>query len=835
MPRSGDMNAIAGHSGPTQIARQVTKQTLRLFMKSVIPYLCILAATLTIRGADTSGHQIAKTELLRAIERGDRPAWNRMLREGADVTARDADGNTPLHLAALHGHADCVRALLDRGADANATNNAAATPLIYGITDTEIVRALLEHHANPNAMTKLGMTPLLSAVTRGQSYEVAKLLIEAGAEVHGTREGPWDGGALYRAIESGDHRTIDLLFSKGVPIKASGNSFSPLDMAAMSGDLKTVKRLVEAGADVNYSADGYGDSPGHALNWAMWSENHDVAAYLIDHGSDLKFAPSINSQTPPMVWAGFSQAGDPTIAKMLVAKGLEVNTRNGHGESALFYALKTGEDTELTRYLRSVGAKEPEIFKRNKTIPSRAVPPVGPERAAMIRKSVQRAIDLMQHSSEVFLQRREACVSCHNQLHPALAYGMARERGFRVDELALGHQLKVQVENLDGAALEASRQLIFGGFEGAKGILALHALRYEADEAVLSQVRFLRETQTSQGRWFSSFGRAPMEEHSAFQRTAWNIRALKLYPRAGEEAATARCIERAMQWLRRTTPCTITQRANQLLGLHAGGEPREKLEEHIQALLAEQRSDGGWAQLSTRDSDAWATGLALYALYEPGGIPTDHPAYERGVAFLLRTQFDDGSWWIRDRAWPFQQHFDGQFPHGKDQWISIAGTAWATMALLATVEPTSPPEELPTGQQLIAKWSEAQKEAAASKSPDETFIFKGTRTVAFEKDILPILENSCLDCHSGKKPKGSFKITDRESLIKGGQSGMPTFTPGHGEKSQLIRHVADQIEDLEMPPLRKRKTYPALTPEQVQKLMTWINEGAEWPEGVVLE
>jgi len=156
------------------------------------------------------------------------------------------------------------------------------------------------------------------------------------------------------------------------------------------------------------------------------------------------------------------------------------------------------------------------------------------------------------------------------------------------------------------------------------------------------------------------------------------------------------------------------------------------------------------------------------------------------------------------------------------------------MALLATIEPTLQRDALPTGQQLIAKWSEAQK-AARSHSTNERFIFKGTRTVAFEGDILPILEDSCLDCHSGEKPKGKFKVTDRESLMEGGQSGMPTFTPGHGVESQLIRHVTDQVEDMEMPPLKKRKSYPALTTEQVQTLMTWINEGAVWTDGVVLE
>ena len=113
-------------------------------------------------------------------------------------------------------------------------------------------------------------------------------------------------------------------------------------------------------------------------------------------------------------------------------------------------------------------------------------------------------------------------------------------------------------------------------------------------------------------------------------------------------------------------------------------------------------------------------------------------------------------------------------------------------------------------------------------------VFKGVGSIHFETAIRPILRESCLDCHDGDKPKGNFKVTDRASLLKGGESGMATFTPGHGAESQLIRHVTDQVEDMEMPPLAKRKTYPALTPEQVKTLITWIDEGAEWPEGTVL-
>src|SRR5439155_2856837 len=93
------------------------------------------------------------------------------------------------------------------------------------------------------------------------------------------------------------------------------------------------------------------------------------------------------------------------------------------------------------------------------------------------------------------------------------------------------------------------------------------------------------------------------------------------------------------------------------------------------------------AQLPGLESDAWATGQALVALHESGAAKPGDPVYDRGVAFLLRTQFSDGSWFVRSRTWPFQPYFNSQFPHGRDQWISAAGTTWAALALLNTIEP----------------------------------------------------------------------------------------------------------------------------------------------------
>ena len=81
------------------------------------------------------------------------------------------------------------------------------------------------------------------------------------------------------------------------------------------------------------------------------------------------------------------------------------------------------------------------------------------------------------------------------------------------------------------------------------------------------------------------------------------------------------------------------------------------------------------------ESDAYATGQALVALYEAGVLTPDDKKFQQGVAYLLRTQLSDGSWIARTRSAPVQQIKDTGFPHGRDQWISAAATSWAAMAL----------------------------------------------------------------------------------------------------------------------------------------------------------
>ena len=285
-----------------------------------------------------------------------------------------------------------------------------------------------------------------------------------------------------------------------------------------------------------------------------------------------------------------------------------------------------------------------------------------------------------------------------------------------------------------------------------------------------------------------------------------------------------RSVQRAVSWLRQAKPVTLNDRTFQLLGLGWGGESSDRLRPLVAALLAEQRADGGWGPLSTLESDAWSTGHTLYALHEVGAVRATDRAFQRGTEFLLRTQFDDGSWWVKNRTWPFQPHFNSQFPHGKDQWISAAGTAWAATALLLTLEPTASPASFPRGQALVAAWTAAQKPAVARATPATPAV----TTVSFTRDIQPLLDASCTKCHGGEKPRGEFSMESRELLLKGGQSHEAAIVPGYGEDSPLLQFVSDQVEDLEMPPLNKREKYRALTKDEIELIRTWIDQGAPW-------
>ena len=71
----------------------------------------------------------------------------------------------------------------------------------------------------------------------------------------------------------------------------------------------------------------------------------------------------------------------------------------------------------------------------------------------------------------------------------------------------------------------------------------------------------------------------------------------------------------------------------------------------IDELLSLQRADGGWAELTDWEADAYATGHVLYVL-ALAGYTADRPEIKRAVDFLVATQKEDGSWPMKSRSTP---------------------------------------------------------------------------------------------------------------------------------------------------------------------------------------
>ena len=99
--------------------------------------------------------------------------------------------------------------------------------------------------------------------------------------------------------------------------------------------------------------------------------------------------------------------------------------------------------------------------------------------------------------------------------------------------------------------------------------------------------------------------------------------------------------------------------------------------------------------------------------------------------------------------------------------------------------------------------------------------------LTFDKDIKPLIENSCLKCHGAEKPKSKYRVDSREAFIKGGESDEAAVIPGKSEKSPVVHYVADLVVDYEMPPTDKRDKYPKMTAEQIGILRAWIDQGAK--------
>jgi mono/diheme cytochrome c family protein len=102
--------------------------------------------------------------------------------------------------------------------------------------------------------------------------------------------------------------------------------------------------------------------------------------------------------------------------------------------------------------------------------------------------------------------------------------------------------------------------------------------------------------------------------------------------------------------------------------------------------------------------------------------------------------------------------------------------------------------------------------------------------VDFARDVRPIFQARCYQCHDGRKHTSGLRLDVRSIALRGGDSGKPAVVPGHSATSALMRRVTSTDKSEAMPPKGQR-----LSAEQIRLLRAWIDAGAVWPDALAGE
>jgi ankyrin repeat protein len=772
-------------------------------------------------GKDFTVHQ--------AIRAGNRAKTYQLINK-KEIDLRDASGSTPLMEACAFGDVTLVRYLLKLKADPNATNKAGATPLMRAAGNFAKTSALVKAGAEVNAVSALGNTALILAARVSGASEAVQLLLKNGADINAANA--YGVTPLVAAAASADSRTVRILVESGADPLAGpnpkhplffimGGFRTPLMWTAYRGDLASMQLLLDHGVEASS-----GNPISFPLAQAAWNGQVEAARLLIARGARINAKEGLTGYTP-LHWAASLESGKADLADLLIGKGAQVNAPGGEQidafmsipQTPLMLAAKRGK-TPIYEALASAGANQASVTREPYVTPKKEG---GPLTDSAICAAISPALPLLKktaaESKSTFITHgsKQQCTSCHQQSLPLAALSAARAKGIAEDpafEKQLATWSTQQMPDLEMLLQATFNPEPAHSFGYALFGLHMHGtLRNAATDAMVYHVA---QIQRQDGHWENNLPRPPIQT-SDVSATAFGILALRNYGFPGREEEFEKRIIRARAWLWSAEPTCHEEQVYRLLGLAWSGESASQLGKIRVDLVAAQRSDGGWSQLATLESDPYATGQALYALQVVGGAKTEPVAVNRATRYLLQTQLADYTWRSPRRAFPFQPTMQSGFPHGRDSWLSSAATSWAVLALSERV---SKPLK---NAVLVASPPEPKSTPLGTPAA-------GAGPIDFARDIEPLFKRSCLDCHGGKRAHARLRVDSRDSLLKGGASGKASIVPGKSGESALIRIVADQVEDLEMPPVVKRDKYPRLSAKEIQLLGAWIDQGAAWGE-----
>ncbi|KAI5849386.1 ankyrin repeat-containing domain protein [Morchella snyderi] len=207
----------------------------------------------------------------------------------------------------------------------------------------DMAKLLLEKGADVDAMSDYGQTALHAAAGGGH-VDMAKLLLEKGANVHARNSG--GRTAVYAAAKGGHVDMVELLLENGAFFNVRNHYYiqTALYAAAKGGHVDMAKLLLEKGADVH--ATSYNGQT--ALYVAAEGGHVDIAKLLLEKGANVH-ATSYNGQTALYVAA---EGGHVDIAKLFLEKGADVHATSYNGQTALRAAV-AGRHTKIIALLQN--------------------------------------------------------------------------------------------------------------------------------------------------------------------------------------------------------------------------------------------------------------------------------------------------------------------------------------------------------------------------------------------------------------------------------------------------------------------------------------------------
>ena len=307
---------------------------------------------------------------------------------------------------------------------------------------------------------------------------------------------------------------------------------------------------------------------------------------------------------------------------------------------------------------------------------------------ADVRSVIDRGLTFLAKDNLAWKESKK-CYECHHAPFTIWALNEAKNRGYPVDDKVLAEMTSWVVGEDYLARLLPKRteqkEIVFNEAP------LLLALGLEAGDTTATQdglkqmLASVVHDQDQDGFW------KRVNESRPILSSPDTLTLLALSapnaPDLGEAGKAAK--QKGLQWLQAASPDDELQPAAlRLILWHRLGRPPAEWEPLAQQLQKAQNDDGGWGQVKNAQSDAFATGQALYALAE-AGAKSDDVAVRKAQSFLAKSQGPDGAWAMTSRAIMGNGKVATKFEP-----ITHAASAWAVMSLVrsapAEIKPVKP-------------------------------------------------------------------------------------------------------------------------------------------------